>query len=101
MITSMLTLCGQVANVFVAPEGVDKKTGEAYGGGHRVQLLAQVPLKNGSTKFDLVTLSTDQPEAFQALRGKQVRVPVGAFVLGKSVGFFCLNGQSPQPLEVA
>lgn len=98
---AMLTLCGTVANVFPAPEGIDKKTGETYGGGWRVQVLAQVPLQNAATKLDLVTLSTDLPDAFQALRGKRVRVPVGAFIAGKAVGFYCLKGQPPLPVSEA
>lgn len=61
-IPAMLTLCGSVAHVFHAPGGIDSKTGEAYEGGARVQLMAQVPLKNGEAKYDLVTLSTDSPK---------------------------------------
>jgi len=96
---AMLTLCGSVAHVFRAPDGLDKKTGETYEGGSRVQLMAQVPLKNGEAKFDLVTLSTDAPEAFEALKGRYVRVPVGAYPMkGGSVGFYCLKGQKPEPL---
>jgi hypothetical protein len=96
---AMLTLCGSVAHVFTAPDGVDKKTGEEYQGGARVQLMAPVPLKNGDTKYDLVTLSTDIPESFQALKGKYVRVPVGVYSMkGGAVGFFCLKGQEPEAL---
>lgn len=98
-IPAMLTLCGSVAHVFHAPGGIDSKTGEAYEGGARVQLMAQVPLKNGEAKYDLVTLSTDSPEAFQALKGKYVRVPVGAYPMKGGVGFFCLKGQKPEPLS--
>jgi hypothetical protein len=97
---AMLTLCGSVAHVFQAPNGIDKKTGEEYQGGTRVQLMALVPLQNGDAKYDLVTLSTDVPEAFQALKGKYVRVPVGAYPMkGGSVGFFCLKGQKPEALS--
>ena len=98
-VPAMLTLCGSVANVFEAPGGVDKTTGAVYEGGSRVQLMAGVPLRNGETKYDLVTLSTDAPDAFQALKGKYVRVPVGAYPMkGGSVGFFCLKGQKPEPM---
>jgi hypothetical protein len=93
---SMLTLCGQVVRVFETPGGVDKKTGEAYEGGERVQLLAEIPLRNGQAKFDLVTLSTDQGEAFRELTGATVRVPVGAYSMrGGVVGFFALKGVKP------
>lgn len=95
---AMLTLCGSVARVYEAPTGVDKKTGETYGGGWRVQLLAEIPLINGEAKLDLVTLSTDLPDKFRALAGKWVRVPVGVYSLKGSVGFFCLKGVDPEPL---
>lgn len=99
---AMLTLCGSVAHVFAAPDGVDKKTGETYQGGFRVQLMAMVPLQNGEAKYDLVTLSTDAPQAFEAMKGKYVRVPVGAYPMrGGSVGFFCLKGQKPEALAGA
>lgn len=96
---AMLTLCGSVARVFQAPGGTDKKTGEAFEGGPRVQLLAEIPLKNGEARLDLVTLSTDQPEAFRELVGRWVRVPVGVYTIkGGAVGFFALKGQVPEPL---
>lgn len=96
---AMLTLCGSVARVFEAPGGTDKKTGEAYEGGYRVQLLAEIPLKNGEAKLDLVTLSTDLPEKFKAMSGKWVRVPVGVYPTKGGVGFFCLKGVDPEPLS--
>ena len=99
---AMLTLCGSVARVYEAPTGVDKKTGEAYGGGWRVQLLAEIPLANGESRLDLVTLSTDLPERFKAFVGKWVRVPVGAYSLkAGAVGFFCLKGVEPELLANA
>lgn len=96
---AMLTLCGEVVRLFESPVGVDKKTGESYGGGHRVQLLAEVPLKNGESKLDLVTLSTDRPDSFKALQGRWVRVPVGAYPMKEGVGFFCLRGIDPELLK--
>ncbi|MCF1185037.1 hypothetical protein L0E83_16540 [Marichromatium gracile] len=95
---AMLTLCGSVVRVFQAPDGVDRKTGETYEGGHRVQLLAEVPLRNGESKLDLVTLSTDQPGRFQELMQKWVRVPVGVYAAKGGVGMYALKGQAPEPL---
>lgn len=96
---AMLTLCGRVAHVFEAPGGTDKKTGEAYEGGWRVQLLANVPLRNGEAKLDLVTLSTDLPDFFRSAQDELVRVPVGVYALKSGVGFFCLKSQQPERLS--
>lgn len=95
---AMLTLCGSVARVFKAPDGKNK-SGETYEGGYRVQLLAEVPLRNGEARLDLVTLSTDIPDRFTALQGEWVRVPVGVYAgSGGGVGFFCLRGTDPEPI---
>lgn len=96
---SMLMMTGQVANVLEAPKGVSKKTGEQYGGYHQVQLLCQEELQNGETRMQLHTLSTDHPEAFRAVKGRSVRVPVGAFARGGSLHFFIPKGGKPEALQ--
>lgn len=95
----MLTLCGTVLRLYEQPQGIDKKTGEAFGGGTKVQILADIPLVNGAFRADLVTLATDQPETFQALMGRVVRVPVGVYAMRGAVGYFCLRGAAPELLE--
>lgn len=97
----MLTLTGTVVHVFDTPGGANKETGETYNGGPRVQLLAEIPLRNGDTRMDLVTLSTDAPEEYRRLTGSWVRVPIGAYASGGKVGFYALRGQKPQPLDEA
>lgn len=56
---SMLTLNGTVANIYEAPKGVNKETGEAYGGQHRIQVMCENTLKNGEKRIELVDLSVD------------------------------------------
>lgn len=87
----MLTLTGQVVNVFVTPQGTNKDTGEIYGGLHRVQIMAENVLKNGSKRVELIDLTVDDPAPFQRLQGRQVRVPVGAFASGGSIRYFHLK----------
>lgn len=92
----MLTLHGQVVNVFQTPEGVNKDTGEAYGGLWKVQLMAENILKNGQTRTELVDLTVDDPRPFEKVKGRPVSVPVGAFASGKTVRFFHLRqAESP------
>lgn len=87
----MLTLEGQVVNVFVTPQGTNRETGEIYGGTYRVQIMAENVLKNGATRVELIDLPVDDPSPFQRLQGRRVRVPVGAYVSGGSIRFFHLK----------
>jgi hypothetical protein len=93
----MLTLNGQVINVFQAPKGVSKKTGEEYGGQHRVQIMAENLLQNGEIRVDLVTLTVENPEAYLPYKGEAVRVPVGAFCTNNTVQYFVPRGSLPEP----
>lgn len=95
----MFTLCGQVANVFVQPGGTSKKTGEAFDPRDKVQILGHVPLPDGKTKLDLVTLNVEDARLFEAAMNKTIRVPVGVYALGKSVGYFIPQGAKPQLVQ--
>lgn len=97
----MFTLCGQVANVYVQPGGTSKKTGEAFDPRDKVQILGHIPLQGGGTKLDLVTLNVEDARVFQAAQGKTVRVPVGVYAIGKSVGYFIPQGAKPQLVQGA
>lgn len=95
---SMLTLNGVVQNVFRTPEGHDKKTGEVIPAADRVQIMSENILQNGEKRIELVTLKVESGDAYRKLIGKDVRVPVGAFVAGNAVQFYALKGQSsPTP----
>lgn len=96
MADPMFTLCGQVANVYVQPGGTSKKTGEAFDPRDKVQILGHVPLQGGGTKLDLVTLNVEDARLFQAALNKTIRVPVGVYAIGKTVGYFIPQGAKPQ-----
>jgi hypothetical protein len=91
----MFTLCGQVANVYVQPGGTSKKTGESFDPRDKVQILGHVPLQDGTTKLDLVTLNVEDARLFQSAQGKTIRVPVGVYAIGKTVGYFIPQGCKP------
>lgn len=90
----MLTLNGTVQNVFRKSGGTDRKTGEIIPASDHVQIMAENTLQNGEVRMELVTLKVDAPDAYRALLGRPVRVPVGAFVSGSAVQFYALKGQS-------
>lgn len=96
---SFLTLTGQAVQVYQSPTGKNKDTGEAYGGTHHVQMLCEDTLRNGESKMALFTLRTDSPDLFKAVIGREVRVPVSAFVRGSDVGFYLPPGKQPEVLS--
>ena len=81
----MFTLNGQVMHVFKAPTGTNKKTGEEYGGQDKVQILGSLALpESGEYRFDMITLTTDQANVFERLKGQEISVPVGMMARGKN-----------------
>lgn len=91
---AMLTLNGTVANIYESPKGVNKETGEAFGGQHRIQVMCQNTLKNGEIRVELVDLSVDDISIYQGSVGKAVTVPVGVFVNGGKPAFYALKSMS-------
>jgi hypothetical protein len=89
---AMLTLNGVVQNVLDVPAKTDKKTGEIFPAKTQVQVMAENTLPNGQKRLELVTLTTDHPDAFRKLLGKPVSIPVGVFATG-AVTYYALKGQ--------
>ena len=96
MADAMFTLCGQVAHVYVQPGGTSKKTGEAFDPRDKVQILGHLPLVGGGHKLELVTLNVEDARLFQSALNKTIRVPVGVYAIGKTVGYFIPQGAKPQ-----
>lgn len=95
----MFTLNGQVMHVFKAPKGVNKKTGEEYGGQDKVQILGSLALpESGEYRLDMITLTTDQGNAFEQLKGHEVSVSVGMMARGKNdLLYFIPKGSKVTP----
>jgi hypothetical protein len=93
---SMLSLNGQIINVFDTPESTDKKSGEVRESKFRIQIMAQNELQNGQKRVDLVNLTVDDPKLYKSLQGQNVRVPVGVFASGSTVQFYALKGCKPE-----
>ena len=95
---SMLTLTGQVINVFETPAGVNKK-GEEYESRKKIQLLGSVSLKNGDSRQELIDLTTDTPKAFSEAVGRSIRVPVGVMASGRNVIYYIPKGSQPEFID--
>lgn len=94
---SMFQVTGKVLHVFDAPGRTDKDTGEiTQGEKPKVQILGDLPLPNGQKRYDMITLTCDDKRDFEALRGKDVSVPLGMFSPSKgSIVFFIPKGAKP------
>lgn len=92
MIEPMFTLRGQVVHVFVSPIGINKDTGEEYGGQDKVQILGDVPIKGGETRKDMLTLTTEQGTQLKAAVGQSVIAPVAFYVNKGAVAFYIPKG---------
>lgn len=81
----MFTLNGQVMNVFKTPKGLNKKTGEEYDSQDKVQIMGSLPVRESDQyRLDMITLTTDQANVFERLKGQHVSVPVGMIGRGKN-----------------
>jgi hypothetical protein len=95
---SMLTLNGLVHNVFNKPESKDPKTGEVRPASVSAQILADNFLEDGEKRSEMVTLKVPAAavDIYRKMVGKQVRVPVGAFVAQGEIRYYALKNE-PNP----
>jgi hypothetical protein len=88
---SMLTLNGTVANIYESPKGVNKTTGEAFGGQNRIQLMCENMLQNGEKRIELVDLTIEEVQPYRDSIGKPVSVPVGVYVNAGKPAFYAIK----------
>jgi hypothetical protein len=93
---SMFQVTGQVLHVYQDPDRTDKETGEVTKGRPKVQILGELPLENGQTKHDMITLSVDRKADYDALVGQRIAVPLGMFSPTKGqIAYFIPKGGKP------
>jgi len=94
---SMFTVMGKVVHVFDQPGRVDKETGEKSPDSVRLQMMGQMPVPNGETRLDLITVKVEEKETYEKLKGKDIRLPVGAFAPSKGqIIYFVPKGSAPE-----
>ena len=79
---SMITLNGQLLNVYKAPargEGDEKD---------KVQILGDIPLPNGEIRKDLMTITVKDARKYEGLTGSEISLSVGAFAPQKGTVIF-------------
>jgi hypothetical protein len=79
---SMLTIRGRLIHIFEKPPV--KRGDETIDAKPQIQLLGEYPLLNGESRFDLVTLTCENPKDYEQFLNEIISVPVGVFAPGKN-----------------
>lgn len=67
---------GQILNIYQRDDFVDRSTGEVTKGKHYIQILVQVPLENGETRFEQFEIGTKSPKKYEEFKGKKHILPI-------------------------
>lgn len=93
---SMFMLTGEVKNLYDAPGRIDKTSGEVDADKPKVQIMGEIPLRNGQIRYDIISLTCHSPEDFAGLKGKRVSVPLGMFAPSAgNIVYFIPQGCKP------
>ena len=94
---SMFNISGTVLHTFDQPKRVDSKTGEVLSDEKpKVQILGDMPLPNGQTRMEMVTLTCEDIKPYEAFKGQKITVALGIFAPAKGqVIYFIPKGSLP------
>ena len=94
---SMFTVMGKVVNVFDQPGQIDKETGEIGKTTPRLQMMGQMPVQNGETRLEMITVKVEDKKTYSDLINKTIRLAVGAFAPSKGqIIYFVPKGAKPE-----
>ena len=92
----MLQITGKVINLFTVEGGKDKE-GKEFAEKHKVQLMGNVALPNGDSKYDLMDLTVESLDDWTSLQSKQIAIDIGAFAPAKgNIVYFVRKGAKPR-----
>jgi hypothetical protein len=94
---SMFTVTGQVLKTFVRPAQVDKETGETGKSTLKVQIMGEMPVQGGDSRFEMIDLTIENENDYKPLEGKRIRVPLGFFSPQKgNIVYYIPKGSKPE-----
>lgn len=93
----MLNLTGELRHAFISDKG--EKDGKEFGGQHKIQILGEIPLRNGGYKEEMVTLTCHDYQLFEHLKGEKIHVPVGVLASGKNIIYFIPKNSKPEIIQ--
>lgn len=95
---SMFTVSGTVINVFDQVGKLDEETGVIAPTTPRLQLLGDMPTQSGEMRKDMITVKVQDRKAYEALLGKDIRLPIGSFAPSKGqIVYYVPKGSKPVP----
>jgi hypothetical protein len=96
----MFTVTGSVMKTFLQPGVVDKETGNVSPPTPKVQIMGEMPVQGGEVRLDMVTLTVENQNVYESLRGKIVRVPLGFFSpKSGQIIYFIPKGSVPEVVK--
>lgn len=99
---SMFTVTGEVLKTFVQPGMVDKETGEVGEPSIKVQIMGEMPVQNGDSRLDLITLTVEKQKTYDDLQGKKIRLPLGFFAPSKgNIVYYVPKGSKPELVDTS
>jgi hypothetical protein len=94
---SMFTVTGEVRKTFIQVGQPNKETGEVGKTSVKVQILGEMPVQGGDSKDEMITLTIEDQQTYDDLKGKRVRVPLGFFSPQKgNIVYFIPKGSKPE-----
>lgn len=96
---AMITMKGQIVNVFKANDSKDRETGEIRTGKHKVQIMGKMPLESGEPQFQMHDMSIPELETFKPFQGKWVEVALGIMSSGDNTIFYIPRGAKPVEID--
>jgi len=84
-----ISIAGKLVSLCKSPDFKDRQTGEVTIGKHKLELLVQSELSNGSIKHDIQSISIpdEQVKQYEAQIGKEVNVNC-SFISKSQVSFY-------------
>ena len=94
---SMFTVTGKVVHVFDQEGALNKETGEKTPDSVRLQMMGEMPVQGGASRFEMITVKVDNKKIYEVLKGKEIRLAVGAFSPQKGqIIYFIPKGAKPE-----
>jgi hypothetical protein len=96
----MFTVTGRVLKTFVQQGGIDKDSGKPFDDSFKVQIMGELPLQGGQSRFDVITMTVEDRQLYDSLENKTIRVPLGFFSPARGqILYFIPKGSNPEIVE--
>lgn len=86
---SMFSITGVLVNTFRAPLRRNAESSEVEK--DKIQVLGDVPLTNGETRKDLVTITVPDVRKYEGQEGTEISLSVGSFAPAKGQIVYFIN----------